>query len=251
MKFTTAILLASLVSNALAFESTVPCLLWSSKESYLKTSTNDQLILKNADASNAVLNFLSSDICSSQLVAVIDQPGLHRSDLASLKSIKDHSQSASSYTQLEYIENGIDINAVAQAIGNQCGSDITNIKQDDTIKQLNTKIITVTLPEDAENNEHKVDQLLTLIQEQSNDDYVVIYTSSIPKESKQSGLTRRAPSDKPNVQLPIFAKYQLFSPAIFMSLGVVLLFVFIAGTGITWLVGIQTPPRFEGKQKKN
>jgi hypothetical protein len=36
-----------------------------------------------------------------------------------------------------------------------------------------------------------------------------------------------------------------------MVLGVVFLFLFIAVTGLTWLVGIQTPVRFEGKQKKN
>lgn len=36
-----------------------------------------------------------------------------------------------------------------------------------------------------------------------------------------------------------------------MGIAIVFLFVFIAGTGITWLVGIQTPLRFEGKQKKN
>jgi hypothetical protein len=62
-------------------------------------------------------------------------------------------------------------------------------------------------------------------------------------------LYRRAPAPVKN--LPIFAKYQLFTPGVFMVLGVVFLFMFIAGTGITWLVGIQTPVRFEAKQKKN
>jgi hypothetical protein len=85
--------------------------------------------------------------------------------------------------------------------------------------------------------------LIQSIEENVQDDYIVIYTSSDPKTlSKRQVLYR---------DLPIFAKYQLFTPGVFMVLGVVLLFLFIAGTGITWLVGIQTPVRFEAKKKQN
>ncbi|SAM01522.1 hypothetical protein [Absidia glauca] len=251
MKLTTATILTSLVSAALAFESTVPCIMWSSKDSYLTSSSNDQLILKNVDASNAIMNSLSSDICKSQTIAIVNQLGLHRSDLASLADVKKHVQEASSYAHFDYVADGVDVDSLARSIAAQCDSDITRVNLDDVTKKIDTKIVAVTLPESALENGNQVEDLLAVIEEQSNDDYVVIYTSSTPKEVKRSTLSRRAPSDKPAVKLPIFAKYQLFSPAIFMGIAIVFLFVFIAGTGITWLVGIQTPLRFEGKQKKN
>jgi hypothetical protein len=92
-------------------------------------------------------------------------------------------------------------------------------------------------------------QFIKTVEENVQDDYAVIYTSSSAKKSTVHQLHRRAP--EPVKNLPIFAKYQLFTPGVFMVLGVVFLFLFIAGTGITWLVGIQTPVRFEAKQKKN
>ena len=99
-----------------------------------------------------------------------------------------------------------------------------------------------------------------------NQNYAVIYTSGSAKVKtieinngsknepflqtfENEYVNLRAPSNK---SLPIFAKYQLFTPGVFMVLGVTLLFLFIAGTGITWLSGIQTPIRMEApKQKKN
>lgn len=44
--------------------------------SYLTSSSNDQLILKNVDASNAIMNSLSSDICKSQTIAIVNQLGV-------------------------------------------------------------------------------------------------------------------------------------------------------------------------------
>ncbi|CAO3595701.1 unnamed protein product [Absidia cylindrospora] len=251
MKLTTATLLASLASAALAFESTVPCLVWSSNDKYLTTGKNDQLILKNSDASSAILQSLSADVCGSHVIAIIDQPGLHRSDLASLDSVKKQIQSAASYEQFEYVVDGVDIDGLATSIANKCGSDVTNIGENDKTTQWDTKVVKVALSGKSGENENQVEDLFSTIQEQSSGDYVVLYTSSAPKEIKRSVLAQRAPSDKPAIKLPIFAKYQLFSPAIFMGLAVALLFIFIAGIGITWLVGIQTPLRFEGKQKKN
>lgn len=92
-----------------------------------------------------------------------------------------------------------------------------------------------------------LNQVIQAVEGKVNDDYAVIYTSSDAKESQK--LYRRAPATT-DPKLPIFAKYQLFTPGVFMVLGVVILFMFIAGVGITWLVGIQTPVRFEAKQKK-
>lgn len=66
---------------------------------------------------------------------------------------------------------------------------------------------------------------------------------------KRSMFERRAPVAENSA--PIFAKYQLFSPGIFMAIGVSAVVVFIVAVGVSWLVNIQTPIRFEGKPKKN
>ncbi|CAO3640144.1 unnamed protein product [Cunninghamella blakesleeana] len=231
MKVSALTVLVSLVSATFAFENTVPCVMWSSKN-YLSQPHNNQLVINKNDASSTILDSLSSNICNSKLIAVINQPGLHCSDLASLNTIKEHNQVASSHAQIEYIMDGVDVEALAKAIDNQCGD------------QTESKVYQFDLPENAKENENKLDELLNGFKETSEDDYVIIYTSNEPKKMP---LRRRAPSDN----LPIFMKYQLFTPAIITSLAVAFLFLFITATGITWLIGIQTPIRFEGKQKKN
>ncbi|CAO3636334.1 unnamed protein product [Cunninghamella echinulata] len=202
--------------------------------SYLTQPHNNQLIINKDDASSTILNTLSSNVCNSKLIAVINQPGLHRSDLASLNTLKEHHQSVSNHAQFEYIMDGVDVETVANSIDDQCSG------------KTETKVIKLDLTENATENEKQLNELLDDIKTTSDDDYVIIYTSDVPKKMKRS-LTRRGPVDN----LSIFEKYQLFTPAIITSLAVAFLFIFITATGITWLIGIQTPLRFEGKQKKN
>ncbi|KAG1444621.1 hypothetical protein G6F56_010227 [Rhizopus delemar] len=123
--------------------------------------------------------------------------------------------------------------------------DASIVSVDDFPEQDTPIVAIVSLP--ASNSFYSNDILLEkVIDTIGHDDYAAIYTSS----SAKSSLNRRAPAEQKS--LPIFAKYQLFTPGVFMVLGVSFLFMFIAGVGITWLSGIQTPIRMEApKQKKN
>ncbi|KAI8645955.1 vacuolar ATP synthase subunit S1-domain-containing protein [Parasitella parasitica] len=268
MKYTVVALL-SLASAVMAFESTVPCIMWSPKN-YIDTNvkTNDQFIISQTDASSAILSSLSSDICSAKVIALINQPMLHSNDLTrsnlqdAFTQLKEHSTQANSGSHIEYIAKGVDVYEVAKMIASGCNAavsilDPSTVSADDIVEQGTPIVAVVPLPEAYEETELKANdallgQFIDTVQSKVQDDYAVIYTSSEAKTSDNENsqkLNRRAPAPVKN--LPIFAKYQLFTPGVFMVLGVVLLFLFIAGTGITWLVGIQTPVRFEAKQKKN
>ncbi|CEP09340.1 hypothetical protein [Parasitella parasitica] len=263
-----AVALLSVASAVMAFESTVPCIMWSPKN-YINTNvkTNDQFVISQTDASSAILSSLSSNVCSAKVIALINQPMLHSNDFTrpglqdAFTQLKEHSTQASSGSHIEYITKGVDVYEVAKMIAIQCNSaisvlDPSTVTADDIVEQGTPIVAIVPLPEAHQATELKANDALLgrfieTVQYKAQDDYAVIYTSSEAKtfdnESAQK-VNRRAPAPVKN--LPIFAKYQLFTPGVFMVLGVVLLFLFIAGTGISWLVGIQTPVRFEGKQKK-
>ncbi|KAL9537137.1 hypothetical protein MBANPS3_012046 [Mucor bainieri] len=269
MKYT-AVALLSLASAAMAFESTVPCIMWSPKN-YVEPSVkaSDQFVVSQTDASSAIMSSLSSDICSAKVIALINQPELHSNDFSrsgfedAFANLKEHSTQANSRSQIEYITNGVDVNEVAKKIAAQCDSaisilDASSISADDFTEQDAPIVAIVSLPtakdaDELKSNDDLLGKFVVAVEGKVQSDYAVIYTSSAAKTSTQGNgqtLRRRAPS-APVKNLPIFAKYQLFTPGVFMVLGVVFLFLFIAGTGITWLVGIQTPVRFEAKQKKN
>ncbi|KAK4517694.1 uncharacterized protein ATC70_001035 [Mucor velutinosus] len=269
MKYT-AVALLSLASAAMAFESTVPCIMWSPKN-YVEPSVkaSNQFVVSQTGASSAIMSSLSSDICSAKVIALISQPELHSNDFSrsgfedAFTNLKEHSTQANSHSQIEYITNGVDVNDVAKKIAAQCDSaisilDATSISADDFTEQESPIVAIVSLPVAKDANELKsnddlLGKFVETVEGKVQNDYAVIYTSSAAKTSCQGNsqtLHRRAPS-APVKNLSIFATYQLFTPGVFMVLGVVLLFLFIAGTGITWLVGIQTPVRFEAKQKKN
>ncbi|OAD06875.1 hypothetical protein MUCCIDRAFT_155422 [Mucor lusitanicus CBS 277.49] len=254
----------------MAFESTVPCIMWSPKN-YVEPSVkaSDQFVVSQADASFAIMSSLSSDICSAKVIALINQPELHSNDFSrsgfedAFANLKEQSTQANSRSQIEYITNGVDVNDIAKKIASQCDSaisilDASSISADDFTEQEAPIVAVVSLPRakdasELKSNDALLGKFVETVEGKVQSDYAVIYTSSAAKTSPQGDsqtLHRRAPSAPVN-NLPIFAKYQLFTPGVFMVLGVVLLFLFIAGTGITWLVGIQTPVRFEAKQKKN
>ncbi|CAO3633038.1 unnamed protein product [Mucor fragilis] len=269
MKYT-AVALLSLASAAMAFEHTVPCIMWSPKN-YVEPSVkaSNQFVVSQTDASSAIMSSLSSDICSAKVIALINQPELHSNDFSrsgfedAFTNLKEHSTQANSRSQIEYITNGVDVNEIAKKIAAQCDSAISildaySISADDFTEQEAPIVAIVSLPttkdaDELKSNDDLLGKFVETVEGKVQNDYAVIYTSSAAKTSGQENsqtLHRRAPA-APVKNLPIFAKYQLFTPGVFMVLGVVFLFLFIAGTGITWLVGIQTPVRFEAKQKKN
>jgi hypothetical protein len=93
MKIYAATALLSLASAVLAFEATVPCIMWSPKKyvhvcnddknwrfplfnSYIDATvkTNIQFVISKSDASSVIFSSLSSDICSAKVIALVNQP---------------------------------------------------------------------------------------------------------------------------------------------------------------------------------
>ncbi|KAI8991839.1 vacuolar ATP synthase subunit S1-domain-containing protein [Mycotypha africana] len=275
MKLITVASLLSLTSMVAAFESTVPCFMWSRKH-YIDNSmkADNHLVISNTDASSTILSSLSPDICSAKLIAIINQPELHFTDFTrsevsdAFTHMRDRSSQANTQVHFEYITDGVDVYDVAKKIASKCQSSVSildpsTVSYDDFIEQNEPMVALVPFPafEDDTGRLRENDALLRkfidIVEEKVDNDYAFIYTSDSAKSKianekrNLQHLHRRAPTPIDN--RPIFEKYQLFTPGVFMVLGIVFLFMFIAGTGITWLVGIQTPTRFEAaaaKQKK-
>ncbi|CAO3696376.1 unnamed protein product [Rhizopus stolonifer] len=257
MKIYTATLFATLASAVVAFENTVPCIMWSPKDS---RKIHNQFVITNTDATSNILSSLSSDICSAKVIALFDQPEIHSNDFTrsenknSFNHLKTFADQANSRSEIEYIVGGVDIQKVAEKVASQCGSTVvtlnaSHVSDDDFTEQSSPTVAIVPLPasNSFSTNDILLENFIEKMEQNVKNDYAVIYTSGSAKTPEYVNLL--APS---NQNLPIFAKYQLFSPGVFMVLGVSFLFMFIAGTGITWLSGIQTPIRMEApKQKKN
>ncbi|KAI9483239.1 MAG: hypothetical protein EXX96DRAFT_477491 [Benjaminiella poitrasii] len=244
--------------------------MWSPKD-YIDApvQTSKQLVIANSDASNVILSSLSSDICSAKVIALVNQPEIHSNDFSrsgfedAFSQLKEQASQADSRAQIEYITEGVNMEQLAKSIAAQCDSavsilDPNTVSSEDIIEQNEPVVALLSLSPANEDvntlktNDDLLGQFIKVVQDKVQDDYAVIYTSSYAKSlNEKSTLNRRSAPVPVNDKLPIFEKYQLFTPGVFMVLGVVFLFLFIAGTGITWLVGIQTPVRFEGKPKKN
>ncbi|KAI8149396.1 hypothetical protein BJV82DRAFT_504782, partial [Fennellomyces sp. T-0311] len=215
-----------------------------------------QFIIENEAAVSTIWSSLSSDICDAKTVAIIDQPGIHLNDFArseSFTAIKQYRKDAASRTEIEYIADHVNVNTLATLIAEECdgsvvyGDNLSNEENDGTT----VAVLSLPSAEDKatlQQNDEKVDAFIKSVQEHAEDNYAVIYTSSSAKKLR-SVLERRAPPVEKS--RPIFAKYQLFSPGVFMILAISLVIITIVTIGLSWLTGIQTPIRFEGKPKKN
>ncbi|KAF7721857.1 hypothetical protein EC973_004065 [Apophysomyces ossiformis] len=230
----------------------------------------NQLFLAKDQVVSAISSSFSSDICKPKVVAVIDQPELHASDFSraeykdAFALLKERNQEAGSRAKVEYIAEQVDVDQLAAMISRRCDSTISvidpkAISSADIYVSETPAVAVMSLPsaknaEIIRENDYIVDRFIDAVEENAHDDYVVIYTSSAPKKPSTSpfhkrALRRRAPGSE--VNLPIFAKYQLFTPAIFMGVGIGIVFVAILAVGLGWLASIQTPIRFEGKPKRN
>ncbi|KAI7903943.1 vacuolar ATP synthase subunit S1-domain-containing protein [Cokeromyces recurvatus] len=269
MKVYTIAAILSLASTVMAFESTVPCLMWSPKN-YIDISpqTTKQFVIAKSDASDVILSSLSSDVCSAKVIALINQPEIHSNDFlysgyeGAFSHLEEQISEANTHSQIEYITEGVHIDQLAKSIATRCNTAVSildpyTVSTEDFVNQIKPIVAVLPLPSADNNvntlrtNDALLDQFINIIKLKAQDNYAVIYTSSSAKQSHEKIKLSRRDIPTTDNNLPIFEKYQLFTPGVFMVLGVVFLFLFIAGTGISWLVGIQTPVRFEGKPKKN
>ncbi|KAI7857185.1 hypothetical protein BDC45DRAFT_436178, partial [Circinella umbellata] len=215
-----------------------------------------QFIVENKQAVSTIWDSLSSDICEANIIAIIDQPGIHLNDFArseSFSSIKQHRKNAVTRTEVEYIADNVNVNNLATLIAQECEGSVINGDNlsNDNNEAPTVAVLSLSNAEDTnalQQNDAKVDEFIKNVQEQVVDNYAVIYTSSSAKKLRSVLQSRAPPAGSSK---PIFAKYQLFSPGIFMAFAVAFIVIAIVSVGITWLTNIQTPIRFEGKPKKN
>ncbi|EIN10140.1 hypothetical protein PUNSTDRAFT_50856 [Punctularia strigosozonata HHB-11173 SS5] len=125
-----AALFASLLPAALAFSDTLPVVAWTSHRSSLLDSFDTS---HGSNLANVVDRILSADdLCAHDAVIVVDQPGLHASDLRTLAPstlLAQNLASAPSSLQLPYVAHS-GANALrtsAERLAARCGSSLTRV----------------------------------------------------------------------------------------------------------------------------
>ncbi|TFK64912.1 hypothetical protein BDN72DRAFT_881255 [Pluteus cervinus] len=260
------LLLVALSSSALAFENTFPLLAWSPQGS----TAIDRLpsaITSSSDVLQAVLN--DGTICTHDAVVIIEQPGLHASDLRSLPSSCHFSKSlasSSSSKQYPYAQGEHDISAVIQGLVTKCNSKVVKLSSGLELPsdKYSKHVVHLELPElgstgkdrkrDMQTHESSLSGLLNEISTHI-PNALLIYVG----QPLASSLGKRQSPDV-RAKLPALAltfnttladggilkRYQLLTPALIVSLlAVFLILVPIVLFGIRALSSIQSPVRSE------
>ncbi|KAF9004683.1 hypothetical protein BDQ17DRAFT_1354496 [Cyathus striatus] len=261
---------ASLAPLALAFHDTHPVIAWSSSSSgaleslpsNLPTSVDVPLLLQS------ILN--QDDVCEHDAVVLIQQPGLHASDL---RTISPHSQlskilsSSSSARQFPYVQThgpSVVIQEFADELVSYCGSRLLSYSLGDkgvSFESGTKHVIRMDIPHLHESRlGHEISAI-----ESAFPDHLVVLMGSAGATFEHSISSRQVfdhvDDTAANVTLPeggILKRYQILTPALitgflvtFFILIPILLF------GIKALASIQSPLRmdapkgFSAQEKKN
>ncbi|KDR74531.1 hypothetical protein GALMADRAFT_250537 [Galerina marginata CBS 339.88] len=285
-------LVVAAVANAvLAYSNTSPIVAWSSLSSFALDSLPSRFDsdVHSASILESILN--ADDVCNHEAIVIVDQPGLHASDLRSLSPNTHLARSLSlspSARQYPYLpaHPSLDITSLAESVSSKCRSQLLQYvpgQSDVTLKHGSKHVICMNMPHLAESGKERKNAMVkheTLLGIELSTlastfpDHLVIYTGS-PLHSSPS--KRQAPNtpDRPvldlsisadtlapaNTTLPtggILKKYQLLTPGLITSL-LVTFFILIPVVlmGMNALASIQTPIRsdmgktFNAQERKN
>ncbi|KAK0191475.1 hypothetical protein F5146DRAFT_930481 [Armillaria mellea] len=270
--------LFSLLPVALAFSDTFPIVAWSSHSSNvisrLPSSTH------SADLFKIIL--LDEEICVHDAVIVVDQPGLHASDLRSLPSnsyIARYLNTSTSSRQYPYVRHdgyssSGDLLSFVQSVSERCNTRLVSLMPGYGHASLDAgekAVVVVGLPELSvegyarKGNMLEHDVLLeSALSALPYSQHLTIYSTSVlPTHHK-----RQSPDSSPVLDLSstsvappkggILARYQLLTPGLILVLlivvGVLLPIIYF---GIQALASIQSPVRmdapkgFNAADKKN
>ncbi|KIY62260.1 hypothetical protein CYLTODRAFT_361750 [Cylindrobasidium torrendii FP15055 ss-10] len=122
-----ALSLLALLPAALAFKDTAPIVAWSSHQ-YVVHAALDRL----AETSSFDSIIVGDDLCAMEAIVIIDQPGLHASDLRRLPSsshVARSLKSAASSQQIPYVPatNVGDLAAFAESLAERCASRLVSL----------------------------------------------------------------------------------------------------------------------------
>jgi len=123
------LVVAAVANVALAYSNTQPLVAWSSFSSYVLESLPSQLSDSVYPDSLLESILLSDDACKHDAIVIIEQPGLHASDLRNLSPNTHISRSLSSAVsarQYPYVpaQNGIDISSIGDRLSSRCRSQL-------------------------------------------------------------------------------------------------------------------------------
>jgi len=277
------LVIVAVANVAFAYSNTHPLVAWSSSSSYVLESLPSQL--SNSAHSNSLLEsiLLSDDACNHDAIIIVEQPGLHASDLRSLSPNTYISRSLSaavSARQYPYVpaQSGIDISSIGDRLSSRCSSRLLeySLGQSDITPEQDTKhVVFLTMPtlheygtarQDAMSKYESLlaDELSLLATTFS--DYLVVYTgSSLPSHYKRQFSDISELPDPftlaANTTLPtggILKRFQLLTPGLITAL-LVTFFVLVPVTmlGLNALASIQNPLRvdtsktFNAQERKN
>ncbi|KAF8075908.1 hypothetical protein FPV67DRAFT_1649010 [Lyophyllum atratum] len=269
---------ATLFPLALAFSDTVPLLAWSSYPS----KTLDRLP-SNAGQSHSLLESIlfNEDVCSLDAVILVEQEGLHASDLRTLSPSSKLVQILSdspSQKQFQYLnaQSDSDLAATAEAISTRCGTQhiiLTLSSVPGHFTHDSKNVVSIKLPSLASQIGGMRKDTVSLYTSQLADElaylsttyprHLVVYTGSSPLSFAAQHSIRQSPNldDTPtrpvfdsayapiNTTLPeggILKRYQLLTPGLIIVLLITFfILVPIVMMGFKALAGIQSPLRAE------
>ncbi|KAF9553616.1 hypothetical protein CPC08DRAFT_673070 [Agrocybe pediades] len=280
------LLVAAFANAALAYSNTGPVVAWASSSSYALDSLPSRL---DSDAHSASLleSILSSDdICKHDAILLVEQPGLHASDLRRLSPDAHlHSKLSSSYSarQYPYIPNhhggiGDTLSSVLESVSSRCNSRLLkHYSPEHTELEHGVKhVLSMTLPHLSESGsarmsamDHHDKSLASALSSLSAScpDHLVIYTGSPHPAShkrQESDVPDRPSLDfssvsssfaPTNTTLPaggILKRYQLLTPGLITGLLVAffILIPIVLG-GMNALASIQNPVRTDVSKSFN
>ncbi|KAI0051452.1 hypothetical protein FA95DRAFT_1554541 [Auriscalpium vulgare] len=273
-----ALTVASLIAFATAFSDTLPVVAWSSHPS----NALDSLATASSH-SNSVYEqlLLNDDICAYDGVVMVDQPGLHASDLRTLSPtsalVSLLSRSPSS-VQLPYIRRSpgaVAVHDLAGLVQQRCGSRVLTHTSGSGRMQVEDgkkHVVCVSVPElDGNASSRKAamaEHESRLAQDLENlalafPKHLVVFASSpssfvMRRQTDLGPALVQAPGNSTLPEGGILKRYQLLTPALIMSL-LVAFFVLIPIVlfGVSALASIQNPhrvpppPDFDSFEKKD
>jgi len=280
-----AILIAALVPAALAFSDTHPVVAWSSHSSDALTSAS-----KSSDTRHFLESLLSDDsVCDHDVVVLVDQMGLHASDLRSLSPSSKLAQtldSSPSSLELPYVRHHGEnpFADVSSAIAERCGSRMLSVSAGEIAPHLEAvpkekHVVCMNMPSMQGTSEYRKGLMAELESSLSSElekitnafsKHMVVYAGWSPVlQSRQDSENTPAlefvapanptsPSRAAANDGGILKKYQLLTPGLIISLFVTLFVLIpVVFLGITSLASIQSPVRldapkgFNAAEKKN
>jgi len=280
------LIIAAVAIVALAYSNTQPLIAWSSSSFDVLGSLPYRL-----SDSNSLLEsiLLSEDVCNYDAVIIIEQPGLHASDLRNLSPNTHISRSLSasvSARQYPYVpaQNGIDISSISDKLSTRCRSRLLeySLGESDITPEQNTKhVVFLTMSTLHEYGASRKDAMMKYESMLADElsllatifpDHLVVYTGSpLPSHYKRQHLDIPDIPERPvlpldgslavNTTLPtggILKRFQLLTPGLITAL-LVTFFVLVPVTmlGLNALASIQNPMRmdtsktFNAQERKN